>query len=100
MEYAVLAVVLVVVAVAVSWKMTARQRVFVIQIRNGVPFLRRGKVSQAFVVELADVLSRHGVRRGSIYGVQKAGRVALGFSRGIPASARQSLRNVWAMHAR
>ena len=100
MEYAVLAVVVVFVAVAVSWQVTARRRVFVIRIRNGVPFLTRGKVAQAFVVELADVLNRQRIRKGLIFGVPKAGRVALGFSRSIPASARQSLRNVWSMHAR
>jgi hypothetical protein len=100
MEYVVLAVVVVLVGVIIAQQVAARQRVFVIQIRNGVPFLKRGKVSQAFVVELADVLNRHGVRRGAIYGVPKAGRVALGFSRTIPANIRQSLRNVWSMHAR
>ncbi len=100
MDYAVLALVVVSVAVVLSWQMTTRRRVFVIQIRNGVPFLKRGKVAHAFVVELADVLNRHDIRKGAIYGVPKTGRVALGFSRTIPASARQSLRNVWSMHAR
>ncbi len=100
MEYAVLAVVIVLAGVIISHQVTARRRVFVVQIRNGVPFLKRGKVAQAFVVELIDVLSRHGIRKGAIYGVPKAGRVALGFSRAIPQGARQSLRNVWSMHAR
>jgi hypothetical protein len=100
MEYAVLALLVVLAVVVVSWQVTTRRRVFVIQIRKGVPFLKRGKVTQAFVVELADVLGRHGVRHGAIYGVPKAGRVALGFSRAIPPSVRQSLRNVWSMHAR
>jgi Protein of unknown function (DUF3634) len=100
MEYAVLAVVIVLVGVVISQQVTARRRVFVIQIRNGVPILKRGKLAQAFVVELADVLNRHRIRKGAIYGVPKAGRVSLRFSRTIPQAARQSLRNVWSMHAR
>lgn len=100
MEYVAIIVVLVVLAVVFSWRVTARGRVFVVRVRNRVPFLARGKVSQAFVAELADVLGRHEVRRGSIYGVRRRGAVSLGFSRGIPAAARQALRNVWAMHGR
>lgn len=100
MEYAVLAGAIVLIGVAISWRVTTRRRVFVIRIRNGVPFLHRGKVAQAFVVELADVLARHGVRRGAIYGVPKAGRIAIGFSAAVPRSARQALRNVWSMHMR
>jgi hypothetical protein len=49
---------------------------------------------------LKDVLQRHGVDRGSIYGMRRGGTVLLGFSGGIPKAARQSLRNVWALHGR
>ena len=87
-------------AVVIWWQVTARPRVFVIRIRNRVPFLTRGKVSQAFVTELAEVLQSHGVRRGAIYGVRRRGTVLLAFSRGIPPAVRQGLRNVWSMHRR
>src|SRR6476646_7381785 len=100
MEYVAIVAAVVVLAGLVAWLVTARGRVFVIRIRNRVPFLTRGKVSQAFVVELADVLQRHGVRHGAIYGVRRRGAVLLGFSRSIPTGARQALRNVWAMHGR
>lgn len=100
MHYAIIVAALVVLAVVISWQITARGRVFVIRIRNRVPFLTHGKVSQAFVTEFAEVIQTHGVRRGSIYGVRKHGAVVLAFSRGIPTSARQSLRNVWSMHRR
>jgi hypothetical protein len=100
MEYLVILAALVVLGMLFAWRVGAHGRVFVIRVRNRVPFQTKGKVSQAFVVELADVLQRHGVRRGSIYGVRRRGAVMLGFSRGIPQTARQALRNVWAMHGR
>lgn len=100
MEYAVLAAVVVLAATFFSWHLTNRKRVWVIRIRAGVPFLVKGKIPQSAVAELADVLQRNGVRRGAIYGVSRPGGVGLGFSRGIPAGARQALRNVWSMHAR
>jgi hypothetical protein len=100
MEYVAAAAALILVAVAAWWQVTVHGRVFVIRVRNRVPFLTKGKVSQAFVIELTDVLRRHEVIHGSIYGVRRRGAVALGFSRSIPKGARQSLRNVWAMHGR
>ena len=100
MEWAVIVGVLVLLAVVFSWRVSTSRRVFVIRVRNRVPFLVRGQVAQAFVIELADVLQRHQVRRGIIFGVRRRGTVGLGFSRGIPPAARQALRNVWAMHGR
>ena len=99
MEYLAIVAVLVLLAVVFSWRVTAHGRLFTIRVRNRVPFLVRGKVSQAFVVELAEVLQQHEIRRGTIYGVRRRGTVALGF-RGIPPAAQQALRNVWAMHGR
>jgi len=100
MEYVAIVAAVVALGGLFAWQVSARRRVFVIRVRNRVPFLTTGKVSQAFVVELADVLQRHGVRGGSIYGVRRRGAVMLGFSRDIPQAARQALRNVWAMHGR
>ena len=100
MEWVAIIAVLVLLAVLFSWRVSARGRVFVIRVRSRVPFLVRGNVTQAFVIELAEVLRRHDVRRGMIYGVRRRSTVGLGFSRGIPAAARQALRNVWAMHGR
>ena len=93
MEYAAIAGAIILLAVLFSWRVAARGRVFVIRVA-------RGKVSQSFVVELAEVLQQHHVRRGAIYGVRRRGSIALGFSGGIPPAARQALRNVWVMHGR
>src|SRR3954470_11290259 len=100
MEYLAILAALVVLGVLFAWRVSAHGRVFLIRVRNRVPYLTKGKVSQAFVVELTEVLQRHAVRSGSIYGVRRRGAVMLGFSRGIPQTARQALRNVWAMHGR
>jgi Protein of unknown function (DUF3634) len=99
-EYVILAAVVVGAAIAISAYVTSRRRVWVIHIRAGVPFLTRGKIAQTVVAEMADVLQRHGVRRGALYGLNSGRMVRLGFSRQIPAGARQALRNVWSMHAR
>jgi Protein of unknown function (DUF3634) len=88
-------------ALILAWQVPARGRVFVIRVRNGVPVVTRGKITQGFLAEVADVVRRNGIRRGSIFGLsRRGGSINLGFSRTIPANCRQSLRNVWSMHAR
>jgi hypothetical protein len=100
MEYVAIVAVVIAAAAVAFWQVTAAGRVFVIRIRHRVPFLTKGKVSQAFVAELAEVIQAHGVRYGSIYGARRRGTVLLEFSRGIPMGARQALRNVWSLHRR
>jgi hypothetical protein len=99
-EYVAIAAVGIIAGAVAWWQITARQRVFVIRVRDRVPSVAKGKVSQAFVIELKDVLQRHGIGRGSIYGVRRGQAVLLSFSAGIPERARQALRNVWALHGR
>jgi hypothetical protein len=99
-EYVAVVVVLVFLAVAYAWHLSAKTRVWVLRIRAGTPVLEKGKIAQTVVAELAEVLQRHSVRRGALYGLNRRGRITLGFSRSIPQSCRQSLRNVWSMHAR
>ena len=100
MEYVAIAALVVAVAAVAYWQVSTAGRVFVIRVRSRVPFLTKGKVSQAFVAELAEVLQAQGVQRGSIIGVRRRGTVLLEFSRDIPNSVRQALRNVWSMHRR
>jgi Protein of unknown function (DUF3634) len=99
-EYVAVVAVLVFLAVAYAWYLSAQARVWVIRIRDGTPVLVKGKIAQTVVADLGEVLQRHSVRRGAIYGLNRRGRITLGFSRSIPQSCRQSLRNVWSMHAR
>jgi len=100
MEYAVIAAVIVALGIFYAARVAGKSRIWVIRLKAGVPHLAKGKIAQTVVAELADVLQRHGVRRGAIYGLKRGGTVTLGFSRAIPAHCRQALRNVWSMHAR
>ena len=86
--------------VVLAWQLPARNRVFVIHVRNGVPSTARGKVGQSFLADVADIVERQRIRRGSIFGLTRHGKINLGFSRTIPVNCRQSLRNIWSMHAR
>ena len=100
MEYVILSVAVVGALVVISWVVTASSRLWVIRLRNGNPVLVKGRIAPMVVSELGEVLQRHGVRRGALYGIRRRGTVALGFSRSIPQKCRQALRNVWSMHAR
>ena len=100
MEYVIVSVSIVMSMVVIAWAVTASSRIWVIRLRNGTPVLVKGKIAPMVVSELGEVLQRHGVRRGSLYGVRRRGTVSLGFSPSIPQKSRQALRNVWSMHAR
>jgi hypothetical protein len=82
------------VAAAVWWAATQR-RVFVVRLVDGRPQAVRGKVTSAFLGEVADACRRHAVASGTIRGVARQGRIALTFSSNFPPSCRQQLRNVW-----
>ncbi|HJZ91921.1 MAG TPA: DUF3634 family protein [Gemmataceae bacterium] len=100
MVYVAVVAVLVFLAVAYAWYLSSQARVWVVRVRDGNLVLMKGKIAQTVVADLGEVLQRHSVRRGALYGINRRGRVTLGFSRSIPPSCRQSLRNVWSMHAR
>jgi Protein of unknown function (DUF3634) len=100
MEYVIVSAAVVLALVVISWVVTASTRVWVIRLRNGTPVLVKGRIAPMVVSELGEVLQRHGVRRGALYGVKRRGTIALGFSPSIPQRCRQALRNVWSMHAR
>jgi hypothetical protein len=79
------------------WSVLRPRPVFVVRITGGVPRAARGKVMQSFLDEVRAVCGRGGIRRGTVRGVVRGGRIALAFSRGIPPAVQQQLRNVWAM---
>jgi hypothetical protein len=68
---------------------------FVVQIRQGVPRVARGRVSRGFVDEIGEVCRRHDVRQGEVRGMADGGRIALIFSGDLSESCRQQLRNIW-----
>jgi Protein of unknown function (DUF3634) len=79
------------------WSAARPRDAFVVRIAAGVPRVARGTVTNAFVAQVGDVCRRHGVRDGAVRGVVKDGRIALAFSAGISAPARQQLRNLWSI---
>jgi hypothetical protein len=103
MEYALLiGIPVVIAALGLGYAAYAARKSFVwsIKVRDGSSALIRGKIPLTAVGELTDVLNRNGVQNATIYGIKRRGMVMLVFSRSIPKSCHQGLRNVWAMHAR
>jgi hypothetical protein len=75
----------------------ANPAVFVVKVRDGKPEASRGKVTDAFLAAVAEVCAEFALRTGEVRGVARGRRIALRFSSGFPAAARQRLRNWWAM---
>jgi hypothetical protein len=96
-EFAGKLVLVALVLVAVWWAFQPRY-LFVVRIAGGVPRATRGKVTAAFLQHVARACAEHGVSHGWIGGVPRGRQVALAFSRGMPPSCRQQLRNLWVMN--
>jgi len=83
-------------AVAVWW-VTKPPAAFIVRVRDGLPSAHLGKVTDAFLVAVADVFRDFGLAAGEIRGLARGRRIALWFSSGIPEGACQRLRNWWAI---
>jgi len=68
---------------------------FVIRITDGVARADRGQVTRSFVREVGEVCRRHGVRHAEVRGRAEGRRIVLAFSRDMPETCRQQLRNIW-----
>jgi hypothetical protein len=79
----------------VIWAVLQPRYVFEIRIDGGQPRVRKGKVTAAFLDEVAETCQDAGVARGWIGGVADGRRVALRFSRHFPSGLQQRLRNAW-----
>jgi hypothetical protein len=90
-------VVVVAFAVAAFWLAFRPRYVFRIRIEAGVPGVASGKVTAAFLLEIAEVCRQLGVRRGWVGGVRRGRKIVLAFSRGMPPAAQQRLRNLWTL---
>jgi hypothetical protein len=83
------------IAAWVVWSILQSRYVFEIRIKGGQPRVRRGKVTPAFLVLVAEACQTDGVARGWIGGVQRGRRTALRFSCEFPPGLQQRLRNAW-----
>jgi len=72
--------------------------VFIMIIRAGKIKSCRGKIPKRFRVDCEFLVSELSLKRGTIRGVRKAGKVALQFSFLIPKSCHQRFRNAWHFH--
>lgn len=90
---------LTVVALAVGgwiiWNLLRPQFLFIIRIEAGVLRVTKGKLTVAFLDEIADACRQANVADGWIGGVQVGRRESLRFSKSIPPGLRQRLRNIW-----
>jgi hypothetical protein len=86
---------LIVIVVALWFAMQPRCA-FVVRINQGHPKAVRGKVTAAFLDQIRETCQQHGVENGTIRGLIHGKRIALNFSRNLPSSGQQQLRNWWA----
>lgn len=92
-------VVLIGIAGWVVWGMTSRRTVFVVRLSAGKATAARGRITAAFLTEVAQISRTANIPRGCIWGVvHSEGRIALRFSRAFPPDIQQQLRNWWACH--
>jgi hypothetical protein len=80
----------------VIWRIVQPRALFVLELVDGTPRTKSGKVTAALLSELAGLCREQGVTRGRIRGVsRRGGRIALQFSREFPAGLQQQIRNCW-----
>jgi uncharacterized protein DUF3634 len=93
-----LVAILLVVGIGVAfWRFAKPPALFIVRIRAGRPTATYGKVTDAFLAEIAELCRELNISAGEIRGVSRGSRLGLWFSREIPAGCRQRLRNWWAM---
>jgi hypothetical protein len=91
-------VILLPLALLIGWGLYSACRsrpLFVVRISEGAPRAVRGRVTRAFLQDIAEIATRHRVRRGEIRGLAAGRRINLEFSSGIPGPCRQQIRNLW-----
>jgi hypothetical protein len=82
--------------VLVAWW---HRHAFIVRMKHGKPRLLKGKLTAAFLEELAEVCRESGVRHGWLGGIRRGKRISLVFSWHFSAPVRQRLRNLWMLHA-
>jgi hypothetical protein len=70
---------------------------FMVRIQNGLVRLAKGKLTRVSLEEIEQVCREGQIARGWIGGRKRGRRVVLAFSRTIPSSYQQRLRNLWTL---
>jgi len=80
----------------VIWWLVQPRSLFVIELVDGAPRRKSGKITAAVLNELAGICRENGITRGRICGVaRRGGRIALLFSREFSPGLQQQIRNCW-----
>lgn len=80
----------------IAWTVTVGRTMFVVRLKAGQPTTQRGKVTPAFLEEVAKISREADVQNGRVWGVRhQDGRIALRFSPSFPLGPQQQLRNWW-----
>lgn len=85
------------VLVALGWLLwlAAQPRpLFVIEIRNGIPHLKKGKVTDSFLNGIAEVCRLSGTQSGTIKAYRQNQRTRIQCSSSISFGCQQQLRNM------
>jgi hypothetical protein len=90
-------VVLALVAGAL-WLFLRPRYLFVIDVQDGQARLRKGKATFLFVREVEEIFRDQAVESGSVRGLAAGKGVVLRFSRQVPESCRQRIRNLSQVH--
>jgi hypothetical protein len=80
------------------WYVFRPPAVFVVRIRHGQPEATQGTVTAAFLEIVRQLCAEHGLLSAEVRGLARGRWVSLWFTRGVPRTFRQQLRNWWGMH--
>jgi len=81
------------------FQISLRQPAFAVRIERQQAAVFSGQVPQAFVKACQEVVEREQIAQGLIMGLNRPQGIRLEFSKAIPESARQPLRNLWQMYS-
>jgi hypothetical protein len=74
------------------------QTTMLVEIRDGVPEAKKGRVPHGFVEDCKDVVDKAGISGGRVYGFGDGRKTSLAFTSHFDKSAQQRLRNAWGFH--
>ena len=77
------------------WQWFRPRYVFVVQIDRTRAWIAKGHITAAFVQEFESTCREAGIDRGWVAGVKRGRQTRLVFSKHIPTTTQQRLRNVW-----
>jgi hypothetical protein len=89
-------IVVLLVVVGIWWGIRPRY-VFFVKIVKGEVLAVQGKVTPSFLARITELSHLEGVIKGWVGGVQHGQNISLRFSRSIPLSCQQKLRNAWTL---